>query len=116
MPLSLIWISKNSSTHFQSSRGTDGTLTMPSSRISAGAPRCSLLPFVLVVVLRTWVDDLGLASGTTAPTRVPANPASVLFYNLRPRNLSTDIIEKDSADALGDIFFYITDRLTVPYD
>ena len=32
------------------------------------------------------------------------------------QQLSTDIIEKDSADALGDIFFYITDRLTVPYD
>ena len=88
---------------------------MPSSRTTAGAPRCSLLPVVLVVVLSAWGGSC-TASGTTAPTRVPANPASVLFYNLRPRNLSTDIIEKDSADALGDIFFYITDRLTVPYD
>ena len=95
---------------------------MRSSRTTAGAPRCSLLPVVLVVVLSEWGRSCTVSGttaptrGTTAPTRVPANPASVLFYNLRPRNLSTDIIEKDSADALGDIFFYITDRLAVPYD
>ena len=28
--------------------------------------------------------------------RRPANPVNVTFYNLRPHNLSTDIIEKDS--------------------
>lgn len=54
-------------------------------------------------------------ASAAAVSRTPPNPVDITMYNLRPYNLTADISEKDSADALGDIFFYITDRLVTPY-
>lgn len=56
-----------------------------------------------------------LLVGCTAAIPHPSNPKTVTFYNLRPYNLTSNIDEKNSADAMGDIFFYITDRLITPY-
>ena len=48
-------------------------------------------------------------------SRRPHNARNVTMYNLRPYHLSANLVNKDSADAAGDIFFYITDRLLTPY-
>lgn len=55
-----------------------------------------------------------LNTGVTVVRR-PPNAKNVTMYALRPAGLALDIREKDSADAAGDLFFYITDRLTTPY-
>lgn len=65
----------------------------------------SIIPYVFFSSVVAWARHL-------AP---PPNPVNVTMYNLRPYNLTSDISEKDSADAMGDIFFYITDRLVTPY-
>lgn len=51
------------------------------------------------------------AGGVARPPRRPANPANLTFYNLRPRNLSTDIIEKDSVRSR--LFSYLTFELSL---
>ena len=56
-----------------------------------------------------------LPAAALATAATPPHATPVTFYNLRPYNLTSDIDEKNSADALGDIFFYITDRLITPY-
>jgi len=46
---------------------------------------------------------------------LPQSPENVTVYGLRPKNLSFTLENKDSADAAGDIFFWISDRLVAPY-
>jgi hypothetical protein len=54
--------------------------------------------------------------GTTEHAiRRPTNPVNVTLYNLRPASYAQDLRDKDSADAAGDIFFYLADRLVAPY-
>ena len=64
---------------------------------------------------------LSLLSLTAAPAakaaaeRRPPHATNVTMYNLRPATYAQDLRDKDSADAPGDIFFYIADRLVAPY-
>ena len=46
--------------------------------------------------------------------RRPAHPINVTVLALRPYNIST-LNDKDSADAAGDIFFYVGDTLPQQY-
>jgi hypothetical protein len=43
----------------------------------------------------------------------PPNPVNLTLYGLRPINLTTTIVNKDTADPRGDIFFYFGDRLLI---
>jgi aromatic ring-cleaving dioxygenase len=45
----------------------------------------------------------------------PAHPTNLTVWGLRPRNLSSSVANKNTADQAGDIFFYITDRMVAPY-
>jgi hypothetical protein len=45
----------------------------------------------------------------------PHNAQNLTVISLRPYNQSADLTNKDSADAGGDLFFYITDRFVQPY-
>ena len=38
----------------------------------------------------------------------PANPVNLTVIGLRPVNLSTDLVNKDTGDGPGDLFFWIT--------
>ena len=48
-----------------------------------------------------------------SPPRRPANPVNLTVISLRPSNL-TGLSNKDSADAAGDLFFFLGDRLPEP--
>ena len=56
-----------------------------------------------------------LAATASAAAAIPPNAINVSVISLRPYNESTDLTNKDSADAGGDLFFYITDRFVQPY-
>ena len=59
-----------------------------------------------------WGDqDVSLAQRRRRPPRA----FNLTVISLRPANESTDLDNKDSADAAGDLFFYITDRFVMPY-
>ena len=55
------------------------------------------------------VAALALLRGAAAPQR-PAHAANLTVYGLRARNLSASIDDKDTADAAGDLFFFLGDR------
>jgi hypothetical protein len=68
------------------------------------------------MVFRSLLVGAGLSSAiavSTLPQR-PANPRSILVYGLRPYNLTADLSDKDTADAAGDVFFFLGDRLLIP--
>ena len=57
----------------------------------------------------TAPDSLTPAHQLQAPRTAqrPNNPTPVTVYGLRPYNLSADLSDKDTADAAGDVFFYL---------
>ena len=55
----------------------------------------------------------GLALVSSAGTPRPANAVNTTVYALRPLDL-VDITDKDSADAPGDIFFWLKDHIIKP--
>ena len=57
----------------------------------------------------TAPDPLTPAHQLEAPRTAqrPNNPTPVTVYGLRPYNLSADLSDKDTADAAGDVFFYL---------
>eukprot|EP01052_Picozoa_sp_SAG31_P046111 SAG31_NODE_8685_length_1406_cov_1.308340_2_plen_133_part_00 len=44
----------------------------------------------------------------------PPNAVNITVYGLRPYNLTGDLVNKDTADANGDVFFFLGDRLLIP--
>ena len=48
-----------------------------------------------------------------AAAQRPSNPTNVTVYAIRPLAL-VDITDKDSADAAGDLFFWIKDHVIKP--
>lgn len=58
-------------------------------------------------------EAAGAAAGVVAQRR-PAHAINVTVLALRPYNIST-LNDKDSADAAGDIFFYVGDTLPQQY-
>ena len=44
----------------------------------------------------------------------PANPVNLTVIGLRPVNLSTDLVNKDTGDGPGDLFFWITGKRAPP--
>ena len=56
-------------------------------------------------------SDRTTAHGHHSPPRAQ----NITVTALRPINQSVDLVNKDSADLAGDLFFYITDRFVIPY-
>ena len=46
--------------------------------------------------------------------RRPKNPTNLTVFGLRPYELP-DLNDKDTADALGDLYFWLTDKILLPY-
>lgn len=44
----------------------------------------------------------------------PQNPKNITVFGLRPYNLP-DLNDKDTADAAGDVYFWLTDKILMPY-
>jgi hypothetical protein len=72
-----------------------------------------MLPRLLSLVLVAAVAKA--VAKAAAAERRPPHATNVTMYNLRPATYAQDLRDKDSADAAGDIFFYIADRLVAPY-
>ena len=53
------------------------------------------------------------AVSIASATVQPPNALNITLYGLRPLTLASDIINKDTADPAGDIFFYFGDRLLI---
>ena len=45
----------------------------------------------------------------------PANPVEQIVYGLRPANLSATLENRNTGDAAGDLFFFLTDRFVAPF-
>ena len=45
---------------------------------------------------------------------VPEDPVELTVYGLRPLNL-TGLVNKNTGDPAGDLFFYLTDRFVAPF-
>ena len=45
----------------------------------------------------------------------PRSPVELAVYGLRPANLSTTLENRNTGDAAGDLFFFLTDRFVAPY-
>ena len=57
---------------------------------------------------------LSLSAVADVPRR-PSNPLNITVVNLRPITMSTDISQTDTADIVGDTFFYLADKLVLAY-
>ena len=64
----------------------------------------------LSVVIK--LDDDGATLVRTAPR--PMVPVSLTVFGLRPLNL-TGLTNKNTGDAAGDLFFFLTDRFVAPF-
>ena len=79
------------------------------------------MPTLGLALLALLHSAAGLLPSTGTLARVgaqqqrrPAHPINVTVLALRPYNIST-LNDKDSADAAGDIFFYVGDTLPQQY-
>ena len=70
------------------------------------------MPVVCKLLLAAVGASVIAAGATAAPPR-PANAENITLYALRPLNL-VDITDKDSADAAGDVFFWLKDHIIKP--
>ena len=45
---------------------------------------------------------------------LPENAINITVYGLRPHQLGSTLVDKDTGDAAGDLFFFLGDRLLIP--
>ena len=45
---------------------------------------------------------------------LPDNATNITVYGLRPHQLGSTLVDKDTGDAAGDLFFFLGDRLLIP--
>ena len=76
----------------------------------AGGPLSAIIYMAMLLLL------LAAAAAAAKPSR-PANPTNVTVFGLRPYELSHPLLATnyDWGDAGGDIFFLMTDVLSLPY-
>ena len=68
------------------------------------------MPLLLAALLAA-----AAAAAASSPVRRPPNAVNLTVISLRPYHQSADLRNKNSADAGGDLFFYITDRFVMPF-
>eukprot|EP00040_Diaphanoeca_grandis_P009532 m.49153 g.49153 ORF g.49153 m.49153 type:complete len:1286 (-) comp20958_c0_seq1:61-3918(-) len=67
-----------------------------------------------------WADTITVYGMSLAKAQHPVltrpnNPRNLSVIGLRPHNLSSSLVNKNTADVAGDLFFWITDRLVAPF-
>lgn len=105
-------------------KGTKYALKRFAGLPKAGAVPVSVFPFTPTGASWVYGDPMTVKSSSAAYWRVgelagisattaPANPMNLTVYALRPLRLSS-LVDKDSADIAGDLFFWIKDRILHP--
>ena len=70
------------------------------------------MPFSLALLAGSVLTALPVVHAINSPP----NAVNITVIGLRPANLSSDLNNKDTADAAGDLFFYIGDRMPQPLE
>ena len=93
---------------------------------SSDCTACTAKAFLKLLEAKCTVEEVaafcrGPPTPAPAPTpepppsgRRPQNPKNLTVVGLRPYELP-DLNNKDTADALGDIYFWLTDKVLLPY-